>query len=357
MQAKLSVIDSSSSLYKLENLSFLNDYYIISSIGTRKLMASPEVVGMDAYRAMVPATMTALKYLKGKDSRSLNRVNILTILRGGLNYPVEECCHDCGITVSDISFLSCERVKKDGVITGLDVKYKKLHTEPDATIVIGDIIASGETLSFCLDYVIDQFKAAGHNIRKIVFFTVGGSKAIGLMENFTAKIREQWNSFEGFECIFYEGMFTVREDNGVTGENTPNVDFGWRGGVISPEFREYVMDYEYAPALMEKCIIYDGGARRYSIGEHVCEVMDYWEKLKKVSGKVAMVDFMEEKFGYKPGVSYSDWLSALNYPQDWKLECLYEKEKKYATDILSKPLSQICEDRLAKLKNDFSEYI
>ncbi len=357
MQAQLSLLDLSSSFYKLESESFVNKYYVISSPSTRRLMASPEVIGIDAYRAMVPATSTALKYLKEQDSRQLDRVNILTILRGGLNYPVEECCHDSGITVSDMSFMSCERVVVDGVITGLDVKYEKLHTEKDAVIVIGDIIASGETLGYCLSHVFEVFKSKGHNIRKFIFFTVGGTKAITMMERFTKQFREAWPSFEGFECVFYEGVFTVWEDRGVTGESTPQIDFGWNGGAVSPEFREYIMDYTYTPALIEKCIIYDGGARRYNIGDHVEEVLDFWYRLRKVADNVPIDDFIEEKFGYPMGVLYDEWLRRICYPSGWELHELYNKEQKYADALRQKPLREICDERLTQLKRDFSNYI
>ena len=354
MNTVLSKINTSG-FYRLEG-DFQNKYYIVSSPGTRKLMASPEVIGFDAYRAMVPSTIDALGYLKNMDSRSLDRVNILTILRGGLNYPVEESCHKCGIPVSDMSFLSCERVIENGIIIGLDVKYEKLHTEKDAVIMIGDIIASGATFRYCLKYVFDAFRAAGHNIRKFIFFTVGGTKAISMMENFSRMFREVWPSFEGFECVFYEGVFTVWEDNGVTGISTPDIDFGWNGGVISPEFREYIMDYEYAPALLEKCIIYDGGARRYNIGSHAEEVMDFWERLEAVSDRVPFREFLTEKLGYPIGTSYSRWLECLHYPSDWDLSALYGKEKEYACRLMRKPLKEICRERLSQLKKDFSKY-
>ena len=73
------------SLYELHGPQFTNRYYILSGAGTRQLMAFPEVVGFDSYLSMLPATVAALRLLfpgSGGD------VDILTILRGGLNYPV-----------------------------------------------------------------------------------------------------------------------------------------------------------------------------------------------------------------------------------------------------------------------------
>ena len=42
------------SVYKLRQEGLENEYLIISGDGTRRLMASPEVVGFGSYQSMVP---------------------------------------------------------------------------------------------------------------------------------------------------------------------------------------------------------------------------------------------------------------------------------------------------------------
>ena len=64
------------------------------------------------------------------------------------------------------------------------------------------------------------------------------------------------------------------QDKGVSGINLPNVDFYWKGGIVAPEFRRETLSM--CSPLFEKCIIYDGGARRYEIHEHVEEVLEFW---------------------------------------------------------------------------------
>ena len=210
------------SLYELHGPQFTNRYYILSGAGTRQLMAFPEVVGFDSYQAMLPATVAALRLLfpgSGGD------VDILTILRGGLNYPVEEACARNGIRVRDIHFVSCERIIENHIITGLDIKYEKIRVSKDRVLVIGDIIATGDTLRLCLSQVVDRFRRRGGSIRKIIFFTIGGTRAIGLMEKMADDIRAVFPEFEGFECFFYEGIFTVYENPGASGINVPDIDF------------------------------------------------------------------------------------------------------------------------------------
>ena len=123
-------LQEDTSIYELQMEQLTNKYYILSHSGTRRLMAFPEVVGFDSYLSMLPATVAALRHLfhqgKGGD------VDILTILRGGLNYPIEEACYRSGIRVRDIHFVSCERIIEDHIITGLEIKYEKLRVKKDS---------------------------------------------------------------------------------------------------------------------------------------------------------------------------------------------------------------------------------
>ena len=346
MQLKLVSNNEEIGLYRLVSDFFINEYYVISSEGSRRLMASPEVIGFDCYTALRPAMTAALKALEP----DLKKAAILTILRGGLNYPLEECCHDCGIRIDNINFLSCERIIRNHVIEGLEIKYDKLHPEKDCTLMIGDILASGDTIRKCLVHTVDEFAKAGGSIRKIIFFTIGGTKAFTLFAELSAYIRKYWPEFEGFKCIFFEGAFTVYEDKGVTGVNIPMIDFGWKGGCIAPEFREYIHDYQHAPALLEKCIIYDGGARRYEIGDHFEEVIGYWEDLRKAAPASDYDAFLAEKVGYAHA-TYPEWLEICGYPAESHLETLYEKEQRYLAALRRQSLTDICEARLTQLHN------
>ena len=346
-------LQNSASIYQLKSVGLQNQYYVVSGEGTRHLMASPEVVGYESYLAMRPATMAALSYFS--DSGLAREADILTILRGGLNYPLEDCCYKAGIRVPNMNFISCERKIENGVITGLDIKYEKLHVAKDITLMIGDIIASGDTLRLCLSQVIDRFRRRGGSLKKIIFFTIGGTKAIPLMEHYTEGIRQLFPGFEGFLCIFYEGIFTVYEDKGVSGINIPDIDFGWKGGVVAPEFRHYVLSF-LEDALFEKCIIYDGGARRYEIPVHYAEVMEYWEGLLERADRIDFPAFVAEKIGYERPIGYDDW-RRLNGYQDLDVRKLYDLEQHYLDIVSGRTLREICERRIREIKADLGKYV
>lgn len=340
-------------VYELQSKQFVNRYFILSNEGTRRLMAFPEVVGFDTYQCMLPATVAALKHLFPSGGKE---VDILTILRGGLNYPVEEACFRSGIRVSDIHFVSCERIIEDHIITGLEIKYEKLRITRDRTLVIGDIIATGDTLRLCLDQVVDRFRRRGGSIRKIIFFTIGGTRAIELMEKKTEEIRRVFPEFEGFECFFYEGIFTVYENKGVTGINVPDIDFGWKGGVVAPEFRRYVLDHPYS--ILEKCIIYDGGARRYEIPVHFREALEYWEGLWSRADGIDPRKLVAEKLGFEEPLSFQQWL-AVNRFEDLKddtLSALWADETALLNNASALSLESIAMQRIQAIKTNLQQY-
>ena len=258
------------SVYELDTPRCSNRFFIVSGPGSRRLLASPEVVGFPCYTSLLEETIAALRHLfptgPGED------IDILTILRGGLNYPIEEACSALGIPVSEIHFVSCERIIENHVIKGLDIKYEKIAPRPGRTLAIGDILATGDTLRLVIRHFAEEFHKGGGSIRRIIFFTIGGTKAFSLMEELSEEFRALFPGFEGFDCFFYEGAFTVYTDKGASGINVPDIDFGWKGGIVSPDFRRFIVNEP--DALMEKCIIYDGGARRYELPLHYNELTD-----------------------------------------------------------------------------------
>lgn len=75
----------------LDGGDYLNEYYIVSEAESRKLLNVPEVVGYEVYDCLIPSTSQMLYYLK--EQKKVTTANILSILRGALNYPLEESCY------------------------------------------------------------------------------------------------------------------------------------------------------------------------------------------------------------------------------------------------------------------------
>ena len=332
-------------VYSMHAPGFSNRYYLLTSDESRPLLASPEVVGFEAYKAVLPATAAAFSFLHAH--ANLTDVDILTILRGGLNYPLEEACYQCGIRVGDMHFLSCERKIVDHVITGLDIKYEKVRAKKGRVLAIGDILATGDTFRYCFSHMLNQFREAKGSIRRIIFFTIGGTRAFGLIESMAEELKSLFPGFQGIDCFFFEGAFTVYEDKGVSGINVPNIDFGWKGGIVTPEFRRYIVDNP--DALLEKCIIYDGGARRYEIPIHFDEVLEYWEGIRERAGLIDVRALVEEKLGYAGPVDYEKWLDITHLRGLQGLEKLWADEQALLERRVD--LGALAERRIASIYN------
>lgn len=349
--------DQGVSCYKLAGQNFLNEYYVVSEAETRKLMNSPEVVGYEVYKCLLNSTSQMLYHLKNRGR--ITNANILSILRGALNYPIEESCYIEHIRVHDISFLSSERVFKDGQLDGLEIKYNKLSLIPGSSLLIGDIIASGETLVKCLQYVIDIYRKRGAELRNIIFFTIGGCQGVDKLEQLTAEIRGYWPEFEGFITVYYEGVFNCYEpgDKGVSGINTALVDFYWKGGIIAPEFRRQTLSKR--DPLFEKCTIYDGGARRYEIGKHIEEVLEFWEAILARADEIDFNALLAEKLGHSPDCSYEEWLEDVHYAHLDEAEnrWLYNQEKGFVAALEGVTLREIAEERIRDFTGTLKKYM
>ncbi len=343
--------------YRLVGGNFLNDYYIASEAETRKLMNHPEVVGYEVYASLLHATSQMLYYFK--EQRKITSANILSILRGALNYPVEESCYREHIRVHDISFMSSERVFTNGKATGLKIRYSKLNMVPNSTLLIGDIIASGDTLINCLQYVIDYYRDHGAKLRNIVFFTIGGRQGIEMLEKLTRDIREFWPDFEGFITVYYEGVFNCYEpgDTGVSGINKPLVDFYWKGGIIAPAFRRQTLSMR--DPLFEKCTIYDGGARRYEIHEHINEVLEFWNGLLARADSIDKQALLEEKLGHHLPISYEEWVHDCHYENldERETRWLYRQERGFVESLEDVTIRQIALQRIEEFTATLKKYI
>ena len=343
--------------YRLAGGSFVNEYYIVSEAETRKLMNHPEVVGYEVYASLVTATSQMMYYLK--EQKKITSANILSILRGALNYPLEESCYKEHIRVHDIRFMSSERVFGENDEMSLDIKYCKLTMVPNSTLMIGDIIASGETLVQCLRYVTDYYRKQGAKLRNILLFTIGGTQGIEILEKLTKEIRTYWPDFEGFITVYYEGVFSCYEegDKGVSGINRALIDFYWKGGIVAPEFRRQTLSMQNP--LFEKCTIYDGGARRYEIHEHIEEVLEFWNGILARADKIDKQALLEEKLGHALPISYEDWLKDCHYEKlDAKLtRWLYQQERGFVESLKDVTLEEIAHQRIDEFTTTLKKYI
>ena len=112
-------------------------------------------------------------------------------------------------------------------------------------------------------------------------------------------------------------------------------------------------------SLLQKCIIYDGGARRYEIHEHVEEVLEFWKGISERADKIDFKELLDEKLGYPTPISYEDWVKANHYqdirPADAKW--LYRQELGYIESMKDITLKELAEQRIGEFTDALRKYI
>ena len=268
------------------------------------------------------------------------------------------------LTVSDLNQASVDEIVAAGAKAATNAEIGEtcdvvLTMVPNSTLMIGDIIASGETLVQCLRYVTDYYRKQGAKLRNILLFTIGGTQGIEILEKLTKEIRTYWPDFEGFITVYYEGVFSCYEegDKGVSGINRALIDFYWKGGIVAPEFRRQTLSMQNP--LFEKCTIYDGGARRYEIHEHIEEVLEFWNGILARADKIDKQALLEEKLGHALPISYEDWLKDCHYEKlDAKLtRWLYQQERGFVESLKDVTLEEIAHQRIDEFTTTLKKYI
>jgi len=211
----------------------------------------------------------------------------------------------------------------------------------------------------CLRYVIDYYRKQGTKLRNIVLFTIGGTQGVEILEKLTQEIRVYWPGFEGFVTVYYEGIFSCYEEGnkGVSGINRALIDFYWKGGIIAPAFRRETLSMQNP--LFEKCTIYDGGARRYEIHEHIEEVLEFWNGILERADSIDKQALLEEKLGHPLPISYEDWLKDCHYEKlDKKTtRWLYQQERGFVEGMRDVSLKEIARQRIDEFTTTLRKYI
>lgn len=326
--------------------------YIISNSATRKLLCCPEIVGTSIPQKLLEATIDAIHFLGDEKNISFDNINLVNILRGGLNFPIEKACFNAKINIEEISFLTSERIFLDDKVSRIESKYRKIASVPNATIVLGDIIASGETFHNVIKLITEKYVHDNNKIGKIIVFTIGTNNTFALMRKLDYELKARWSSFQGIYTIFFEAIFTTYSSHGITGLNLPNVDFVFKGGLLTLEYRKALMEKLYT--IFEKCAIYDGGARRFEKNLHINTITKYWKDLCLKIDKIDIQHFYNEKLGYCSIHGFPDltqWIKLNQYEEldSEEVYKVYINEKKHLNNIMQSDMARIAMNRYEEL--------
>ena len=254
------------------------EQFIATSPGTRAICNDPRIYGLDYTNKLRAACADILGIFSGLFTE--REAVVVNILRGGLNFGLREALGDAfGWNSHTTCFMSAQRARDDGNPENWHItenSYKKVYFPPRASLVIGDVVATGTSLRYGLHEFIAAAHQQGVDLRNILFFTYGGPQAGEILAEVDAHCRKIFPHYGRTILIYLEGRFTCPTTETPLTIRLTGTDLVRWGSLMAPEFIE--SQYENPLFPVERCIIYDAGSRAFWTREYLEDVLGYWKQ-------------------------------------------------------------------------------
>ena len=277
------------------------DRLVVSTPETRAISNDPCVMGIDYTRRLKACCSRVLASLKGESLICLEEKEtiVFDILRGGLNFGLREALADAfAWNRHGCSFISAQRARLDDDPEQwhiMESGYSKVYMPKTASIVIGDVVATGTSLEHAMKALVAEAVKQGTSLRSIVFFTFGGPRAEAILEAADAMCKEKFPDYEGTTLIYLEGRFIVPTEETPLTIKITGTDLLRGGALMAPEFIE--SSYEDPSYPIQRCAIYDAGSRAFWTPEYIADLTEYWgETLSLAENGMSFETLLNERF-------------------------------------------------------------
>lgn len=298
--------------------------YVASTPESRAICNDPLIYGLDYTQRMSLACQRVLEHMKLPLAE--NETSVVHLLRGGLNFGLREAL---GRAYSwnhhSSTFLSAQRKRQSANPEAWEIgesEYQKFAIPPTVSFVFGDVVASGASLRYGVETLLDAVKSRGAKLRSMVFFTIGGPKTEEMFHTLLPRIKAENPDFEGVTIVYLEGRFPVAERETSLRIKVTGTDLLRHGQDLAPEFVESQYDSPMFP--VERCTIYDAGSRAFEVKCYLQDVLEYWESVATFHD-LCFTEYLAERC---PGLSGERFqvenLSALATTQVEKLKSRLE---------------------------------
>jgi len=271
------------SLYRLES-TWAPDLltFCASTPLTRRILNRPEIAGVEFTRNLQEAVTTILRNFPDPVERNRMReegTGVVNFLRSGLNFGIRDALYDAwGFNAQLTSFITSQRARDQfGRWFIRDDAYRKIELPYDSTIFIGEIVATGVTMNNGLQIVGRMAKNLGRPIRNLVFFTIGCHKIEKALSDFHHLMRQTFPKYNATYLFYLEGKFHLADSRTKAAIKVQGTDLMRTPALLAPEFE--LEQFEPARTALERCVIYDGGARAFNPHAHFLEVASYWREM------------------------------------------------------------------------------
>lgn len=262
-------------LYRMSNEGQV-ECYVATTAETRDICNNPGTAGVEYTDKLQKACEAVLKTGDFKTDESSTVV--VNILRGGLNYGLRNAIANAyGWNNHTTCFISAQRARNNADSEEWHITenaYKKVYLPRNASLFIGDVVATGTSLKYALNELIESARESGTELRDMVFFTIGGECASSILENIDKECRRVFPGYRRTVLIFFEGCFGVPTPDSKLTIRLTGTDLVRDGAEMAPEFIEsQYIDPAYP---IERCTIYDAGSRAFYVREYAADVKHYW---------------------------------------------------------------------------------
>lgn len=293
-----------SSLWRLGDSGF--PVFISHSREGAEVLTDGRFVGLQFRNRVTQALETALQQLLTVDGcvrDALRKPGTLTILRGGLNFGLNDAVERAAGVPPTASFMTSQRTVVGGRAQISDDSYRRFNLNDAKCLVIGDIAATGMTIVNALSRLV--FESHEKEDLEVVIVTIGTRRFIDRLAAFMDSpdglvlLGRGWK----FSVVFLEAAFGVYTGPGTDLGRLPLTDFVRAGAVSSKPFIE--LSASDPTSLLERCTIYDGGVRGFEPVDHLSGIESYWHRLRELSlaREGGFEKFLEERGLYSPPVS------------------------------------------------------
>lgn len=177
------------------------------------------------------------------------------------------------------SYLSSQRVLKEGKFEVSDDYYRKFVVPDDATVYTADIVASGVSIDNGIDYIYNYMQANGHMLKNFFFITIGCVEAERVLARWHKRFKETFPDYGETLVIYPEGRFGLATENTPLTNKIPLTDLiksYKEGALLSPEYEH--SQFDRVITALEACAIYDGGKKGFEPINHIKDILEFWEK-------------------------------------------------------------------------------
>lgn len=261
------------------------DRYVISTPQTRKICNVPELLGVEYTDHMLKAMIAAFKHLP--DNEFILKVPqeqfcVFTFLRGGLNFSLREALyHAYGLNRHASAFMTSQRKLVNGKWHIRENQYRKIEIPDDATILVGDVVATGTTVDIGFNIFLDHLRVNRRRLNNLIFFTIGCENTEKILRKVDRKLRRMNPVYGRTIIVYIEGRFGMADNRSPLKIRIPGTDLIRNNALVTPEFA--LSQYEDLAYPIERCTIYDAGSRSFDIPEYMHDVVDYWLQTKNLA--------------------------------------------------------------------------